>query len=543
MARLRAQPSRVRTAHLPAPVGGVNTIDPGSAMDPRDCLLLFNMVGAEYGLRTRLGWREWCTGLGGQVRTLVPFTGSHKDGSTSKLFACTEAGIWDVTASSAAPTKVVNFGTQNADAGWGAATAFVTIAGHFLVYCDEANGGYVYEEATNTWTKYAYSAAPAFGQLAGVVNGTNIDPARLAYVCSWKNMLWFVERDTARAWYLPVGQISGTAKAFTFGSKFKAGGDLRCLASWTFDGGAGLDDALVAISGAGDVLVYKGTNPDEAGAFGLSGVWFVGSVPAGRRVCTDFGGDLLVMSSIGIVPLSKLLVGSVLYDRSQYATHKVSNLFNQLQAGSSLLRGWAARIHPLDATLLVLAPRAEGQPTSQLAMSLATKGWGQYRGMPMGVAAEAFEGTLFFGTEDGRVCVNDGYLDGLTLADPNAYTPVEWSLLTSFQNLGVPNQKRVQLIRPTFLSQGAPPSYQAQARYRWDLTEAQAPNASVVAGGSVWDTAKWDQAIWGGAYQAQQRVFGATGLGPEAAIAIRGSATARMTLVGIDVVYEQGGIL
>jgi hypothetical protein len=264
-------------------------------------------------------------------------------------------------------------------------------------------------------------------------------------------------------------------------------------------------------------------------------------VPAGRRLCTDFGGDLLLMSSTGIQSLGKLTTGGVAYS-TQYETGKIANLFNQLQASTSTLRGWSMRLHPQDAALMVLVPVAANQPTQQLVMSLSTKGWHQYRDMPMGVCAEPWGGSLYFGTEDGRVCVNDGYVDGVLLADPNSYATINWSLLTGFSNLGVPNQKRVQIIRPTILSQGGSIAHEAQARYRWSLDEIAAVSASP-ASGSAWDSALWDQTVWGGAYQAQQRVFGASGVGPEVAIAIRGAASSRMTLTGIDVAYDAGGLL
>jgi hypothetical protein len=358
----------------------------------------------------------------------------------------------------------------------------------------------------------------------------------------WKNRLWFVEKDTASAWYLDIGAVTGAAVKFNFGARFKAGGDLRGLWSWTYDGGSGIDDALVAVSGGGDVVVYKGTDPSDAATFALSGVWYAGAVPAGRKLCTDFGGDLLFMSSTGIQSMSKLVSGGSAYS-SQYETARIGNLFNQLQASSSSLRGWSMRIHPKDAALMTIVPVSLGQQTQQLVMSLSTKGWHQYRDMPMGVCAEPWGGTLYFGTEDGRVCFNDGDVDGVLLADPSSFSPVYWSALTGFTNLGSPRQKQVHFIRPTILSQGGNIPHEVAARYRWDLTEIPSITSTPSAGGSLWGTALWDQSVWGGSYSSQQRVAGAYGIGPEVAIAIRGASSSRMTLTGIDVNWEGGGFL
>jgi hypothetical protein len=410
----------------------------------------------------------------------------------------------------------------------------VTSAGHFLLYTDEANGYHVYTESITTWAK--------IGLGAGGTQVANVDPGLFAWVLVWKSRAFFVERDSGRAWYLAAGSIYGSATVFNFGTQFKHGGDLRALESWTGTGGATLDDQLVAVSGGGDAVIYAGTDPANASTFGIQGVWYVGAVPAGRRLFTDIGGDLAVMSSLGVLSLSQLTTGLVLYDRSQYRTAKISNLFNQLQAATANLRGWAMRLHPKDNAVMVLVPTAPGQPTQQLAMSLITKGWFQYRDMPIGVCAEPWEGSLFFGTEDGRVCVNDGYVDGVTLASPGVSTPIGWSLLSAYSNLGRPTMKRVSTIRPTVLSQGGAVAFQSRAQFGWNLSEQSAPAAASPALGSAWDTALWDTAIWGGTYQSQSKVSGGSGVGREMAIAVRGTSSSRMTLTGIDVAWNEGGI-
>ena len=547
MTLTRGQPGRLRMMSMVAPVGGLDTVAPATAIDPSRSILSYNLIGAEYGLRTRLGSREWVTGLDTDPRSILAFNGSTS--ASDRLFACTQAGIWDCSSSTAAPTKVVTFGIQNADSGYGIFTAFANTAGdHFLVYCDEANGMYVYAESGTTWTKV--TAGTGVGHISEKTGVTTVcDPTKFVHVLSWKNRLWFCEKNTQRAWYLEIGSIYGDgatgASPFTFGSRFARGGDLRVLASHTMDGGSGPDDRLVAVSGGGDVVIYQGTDPSTGALadFGIVGVWELGQIPSGRRIATDTGGDLLIMSSIGILPVSKFTVGNPVFDRSQYQTAAISNLFNQFQATTSSVRGWAMKIHPLDSSLVVLVPQSASQPTTQLAMSLVTKGWHQYRDLPMGVCAEPWNGTLYFGSGDGsgRVLVNDGYVDGVTLADPNAYTPIDWSLLSGFSNFGSPQRKRLQEIRVKVMSQGGSIPMTAEARYDLDLSEAAIPSATAASSGSTWDSAKWDSGKWGGAYQVQNVKFGAYGSGYDVAVAIRGKSTTRMTLVGADAVYEAGG--
>lgn len=531
---------RLQYASLAAPIGGLNTVSPGADMPLTDCVYCYNLIGGEYGLRSRLGWREWVTGIatGGaseQVRSVLPFTGSLADGSADRLFACTGTGIWDVTASSAAPSQVITFPLSSANAGWGASVCFVASAGHFLVYTDEANGLYVYTESTSTWAKIA--------QGTGGTEISGVDPAKFVHVCAWKNRLWFTERDTAKAWYLGLNALYGAANAFTFGARFSHGGELRGLWNWTRDAGAGIDDHLVGVSSSGDVVIYSGTDPSDASAFSLVGVWYVPGVPPGRRLCTDYGGDLLVLTAAGIVELSKLTGGAEELDRQQYSTFKVSNLFNQLMSRTGSLKGWGMALHPSDAALLVLAPVAVSQPTEPLVMSLVTKGWHRYRDIPIGVAAAALGNTLYFGTEDGRVCINDGTVDGVLLADPNAYTPINWSCLTSFQALKTPHRKRIQSITVSVLSQGGSVPVVAEARFGYDFTEPSAPASTVSGPAGAWGSAVWGTAVWGGEYAPQRFVFGAAGIGSEMAVAIRGLANTRTTITDLGVAFDSGGML
>lgn len=527
----------MQAAYIPAPMGGLNTIAAGTAMPEGDCVQLWNMVNGEHGLRSRLGTREWCTGLTGtldnQVRSELPFAGSSADGTDDKLFATTSTGIWDVSSSSASPTQVLAFTSATGDAGYGVCHAMVTAAGHFLLYADEENGYHVYTSSTDTWAKVALGG--------GGTEVSGVDPGELCFVMVWKSRVWFVQRDTTKAWYLAAGSIYGTATALDLdrSAQFRAGGELVGLWNWTLDGGIGIDDHLVCVSRGGDVAIYQGSDPSDAATFALRGTWSVGAFPAGRRVATNLGGDLLLLSKSGVRQVSQLVTGGE--GSGVYQTAKIANLFNSLTLTRSELPGWALYLHPEDNALIVAVPTTSGNDTEQLSQSLWSRGWSRYRDLPL-FSAAVWGKKLFLGTADGRVLVNDGYVDGVTLADPSSYTPVQWSLLTPFRNLGNGRQKQVQMIRPTLLAESTSVFYEAEARYKYDLSEID----DVALGttyGDVWDTGVWDTATWSSDYQPTQSATGAAGMGVDVAIALRGTATSRTVLVGMDVLFTQGGFL
>lgn len=583
-----------QSINVPAPTGGVNLIAPGGQIPDNQAFSITNMVASENGLRSRLGYQEWATGLTGAsdnlVRTKLSFTGSTKNGSKDRLFAVTSTGIWDVTASSQRATaawtistayvvgdrrtndsgksyvvvtagtsagaggptgtganivdgtvhwdyvagaKVITFGTQTNDAGYGVGTTYVNSAGHFYLYTDEENGYFVYAESTDTWTKIASGAGPT-----DVSGG---DPTKFAFVIVWKSRVWFIEKESGKSWYLAAGSLYGAATEFDFGNKFASGGPLAVLANWTVDGGAGLDDHLVAISAGGDVVVYQGTDPSSVLTFGLQGVWNVGALPYGRAFTSRFGGDVLILTRRGILPLSKLISGGSVLRTDQYATEDIAPAFNAFPSTTWGLRGWSVRMHPEDNSIIVTIPTGVGLATVQWAMSLANGSWGYYRDLPI-YSCEAWEGQFYFGTIDGRVCKNTGYVDGITLADPNSYVPVQYQVITGFKGGGTGRHKQVKMIRPTIRSDGGAPTFRVEARYGFDGSD-MAPVSPGAAGSGTWDNATWDTSKWSGEYLTSQTVVGAVGMGTEFAIAMRGAARSRTVLVGFDVLFDQGGFL
>jgi hypothetical protein len=480
---------------------------------------------------------------------------------------------------------MLTFSSSTGRAGHGVCHVHITSAGHFLLYWDEVNGLHVYSESLGLWAKVVATATNAWVALTAytagqyvlndtgktylcVTSGTSagatgptgtgsaivdgsaawdyvgtvvsgVSPANLVFGGVFKGRVWHLEVNTGNLWYSAVGSIFGALTKFALSTRFKAGGPARCFGNWSYDGGAGLDDALVVVSDGGDVVIYQGTDPASADTFGNTGTWQLGDLPAGRELMIERGGDLWLMTRLGLVPMSKLVSGRNV--ASEYPTAKISNLFNAAMLSKATTNGWAMRVHPEENALIVMVPEAEGVATTQLVLSLATNGWSRYRDLPI-YSSGVFGGKLYFGTTDGRVCINDGYVDGRPLSSPTTYTPVQFSGISAFQNLGSPTQKMVSLIRPRFLGQSTAPSFSVGARYDFDLTELD-PVSVATGAGSVWDTAVWDTAVWGGDYSASTRVCGATGIGVNVALAWRGAAVDRTILSGFEVTYQSGGFL
>lgn len=524
-----AQPQNTRGVSVPASIGGINSIDSLAAMQPTDSVYCLNLLSSEYGLRTREGYAEYSEVIPDtvDVRTILGYRGTADDGSLDRLFVVTDNGIYDL-ADPEDPTELIQFGTTTGNAGWGVSTTFVTIGGSYMFYADEVNGGFRYEEDTDTW-----EAIPDL-----TLGGSPYSPTDIVHVGVWKNRIWFTIRDTSVAYYLPVGQVSGALTAFDFGPKFTYGGSLVGVWSWTVEGGAGMNDYLVALSRGGDALVYQGIDPSNANSFGIKGSFYLGSFPAGRDFVTNYAGDLLVITEFGVLQMSKILQGIEISENRAYLSARIYRFFREWMSDGGKDRfGWCILQHPRLGYLMVVVPKRPGSDYVQFVRSGNTGAWTIYQGIPVNCIDE-YLGEIYFGTQ-----LDDGKKVYRMTGDLDDGDPITWSLLTSYQPYSDPTRfKRAQIIRPTFIGP-IMPVYDVQARYDFDLQTVIGSPSIQDAGLGVWDTGIWDQALWGGEWVTESKPFGANGMGRSIAVALRGSSVVSSTLVSMDLMYDVGGML
>jgi hypothetical protein len=442
-------------------------------------------------------------------------------------------GIYDVSSSVASPAINTVFPTVDSTSGYGQWTNYTTIGGHFGLYTDESNGYYVYTEAGSSWAKVAMGG--------GATEVSGVDPAVFVSVVIYKERAWFVEKSSARAWYLPTGSIFGAATAFNFGNKFKHGGTLVALFNWTVDGGEGTNDYLVAISSSGDVVLYQGSDPSVATSFLQKGQWYIGPPPIGRRIAGSFGGELYLLSTYGIVPLTRLISGALIQQDDVYLSRKITPLINDQMVVTRETLGWEIKLISTENILLTAVPLTAGFDPIQFVQALNTKGWAVYRDIPY-FTADTWEGEFYIGTTDGRVVLHTGTQDAVDISGANGVA-IEWSALSVFQEYGeIGRYKISQFIRPVFLAAQAP-SYAVEARYDYNLSEVLPVPSSPVFSGSVWDSGIWDSALWGGDVIEVENPTGASGIGRNVAVAINGSSSAATILIRYDLMFTTGGYL
>ena len=531
----RVRQERIKVIHL-APPEGINVADPVTDLTKTDAMVMENLLRGEYGLVPVHGWVEHATGIGsGGIRQIFGYSGSKIDGSRDRIFATTIAGIYKIQPGAGTSTLVFSFATQSSKSGYGTFVTTTTPADKFIAYTDEENGYILYDENADTWA--AMVQGTSIGQLKGV------DPKLLVHVVNWKSRLFFTEKDSTRAWYLPVGvpydNVTG-AIPFDFGAKFRYGGYLVGLWDWTMSAGFGPDSTLVAISSAGDVVLYRGNDPSYISSFAIVGSWYLGQVPTGgRHIATDAGGDVVILSTLGAIPLSKLINGGEKLDPNLYASRKIAPLLNVAMSAYATQRGWDIRINPVDACLMILQPSGLGYHWN---MSLhGQKGWSRRTNFPA-TCIEAFQGSFYFGTADGRVCQVKNYVDGMKL-DGTGWSPVAWKYITAFSELDSPRRKIVRVISPDFMTQGGTPSYGADAVYDFDISDKTVQEYQQAVVGSAWGTAKWGSATWGAGTGIAGDNLGSLGIGSHVAVRLVGHSSSRVVIAGTQIIWETGGVL
>jgi len=396
---------------------------------------------------------------------------------------------------------------------------------------------------TNGANGAAFSAAATAGGTDGVYG---VDPNDFVFPCVWMRRLWFCERGSSTGWFLPFDSVFGEAKAFNFGGSQPAGGALKCMANWTVDSGNGVGNNLIIISEAGNVSVYSGSDPEVAGAFLLTGVWFVGGFPVGRNISAGDGGDVIILTNLGVMSLAHYLQGLSLADRTLYATKNIQTLIQEEVQLNGTLYGWQIVITPDEQAIIIVVPQQQGLPICYAA-PYATRNWCKLTGRPaftMGV----WLNKLYF-VEAGTVSdlyEVTGSLDFVQL-DGSGGQPIPWTIFSSFQAYGTPAvRKRVQMLRPYFTTTGNPVNYSIVPRFDYDLTAPPpATTPSITPAGSLWDVALWDVALWSSGTTSLapfSQLNGAFGEGHVVAVAATGYAIEPTTLVQVDVLYEEGSL-
>lgn len=475
-------------------------------MPPTDAVTMDNMFPRTSDVMLRKGYSDHLTGVPGSVESLMQYA----SGSSRKLFAAAGAYINDASVAGAVGAAVVSGATS---ARWQHVN-FGTAGGQFLLMVNGSDTPWNYNGST-------WQQTPAI---------TGVTSSNLIHVNAFKQRIFFVEKNSMNAWYLPVSSIGGAASKLDFSSLFNLGGSLVAMGTWSLDAGSGMDDFAVWITSEGEVAVYSGTDPSSANTWALAGVYRIGK-PIGRRCMVKMGGELLIMTIDGLVPISRALKANRTDDVS--IASKIREAVSSASSTYSGNHGWQPILYPAANMLILNVPVTELSTSHQYVMNTITKAWCRFKDVNA-FCFELFNENMYFGTS-GKVCK---FWD--TQAD--AGTNITSDVKQAFSYFGRKGQlKKFNMARPVLSTDGTiNPVMDMNVDFD-DRIPSSSPTFTA-SGGTAWDTGFWDVSEWAAALDVKKNWQTITGLGYAGAIRIKfASNSPQVFWTSTDFLFEGAG--
>lgn len=501
-----------RQASIPAPVGGWNARDPIANMPPEDAIILDNLFPSTSDVMLRKGADDHVTGINQQVESLMPY---NNGAGTQQLFGAADDSFYNVTSAGAVGAAVVT-GLTN---GRWESINFATTAGQFLLACNGVDNMQRWDGST--WLTIT-------GASTGAITGVNTDD--VANLAVHKNRVWMVEKDTLSAWYLPADAIAGAASEFPLNGVAKRGGYLVAVEGWTIDGGDGVDDYWMAITSEGELIAYRGTDPSDATKWALVGVWTVGQ-PIGKRCFLRVGGELLLITKGGVLPVSKVLLSKVV-DAKAAITDKIAGALTSAVASYGSNFGWQLLDYPGGPMILLNVPTQEGSMQHQYVMNRDTGRWCRFKGIEANCWA-LLDGEPYFG--------GNGVVGKLWGSFDDNSDNIEGDMKQAFNYFGSRGViKDFKDARPVFASDGSP-AILSSLNLDYNDDEPSGSLTFAPTTYAIWDTAVWDTGTWGGGLNPFAEWQGTGGVGTCAALRIKiAAAGIEVRHQATDFLYEVG---
>lgn len=485
---------------------------------------LDNWFPTQTGIRLRAGSELYATIGTAAVESMF----SYKSGSTLKFFAADETDVYDITtpgSTTVPPSPSISSQTS----GYYSSAQFETAGGDFLYIVNGTDKPQLFD-GTN-WAAVDGSST---------ISITGVTTSTLSHVWVYRSRLYFVQINSTTAWYLPVNAVGGAAVDVSMAGVFQRGGSLLFGATWSLDSGDGIDDKCVFVSTEGEVAVYQGSYPG-ASDWSLVGRYDI-TPPMGKNCTMKAGGDLLIGTQDGIVPISQAIQKDVAALSLAAITRAIEKEW-KTEVGFRGTLPWEMLKWPSYNIGIVSLPVVDNTTPAQcFVVNLQTGAWTRYTGWDTR-SMVVHDDHAYFGASTGKVykAESGGSDDGLN------YTCLYVGLFDHIKNVG--QTKVVRLARATFLS-GRPFTPQVSASVNYAVTLPPAPSAySDTTSSNKWDVGKWDEALWSGTGErsAVLKWVGMSSSGfviaPQVQVTVNQTAEPDAELASFDIMYERAGVV
>jgi hypothetical protein len=529
--------STSRVAHMSAPLKGLSRLAALNEADPLLASILTNFIVEQDRITLRPGYfRMGAIPDGRPISTLIPFYGFNP-----KFIAAAGDGLynafgtrigthsygndtWQWTSFADLSMKKYTVMVNGIDGiiawdGLDASLPVMDLAGHpedFKGFFDADPSGFQFIEVDTQ------ALPPGF------------DPKKLDKVLAHQNRLWFANDTDLALYYLPLQVLSGTMNILPLNAYFRRGGSIRSIYTWTYTGGSSMESLLVIFTTNGEAAIYQGADPDAVdGSFKLVGVYRFDS-PMTPNSIINYGGELYVLISTGLVPMSTLLKAE--QDNLGVADQNIMQEFSDVSRTFRNSYGWSVIVNSQTNHAICNVPIGSGK-YEQLVRFMPNPIWSKWVDVPSRCWAWV-DNHAFFASEQGviyrtgREYLND---DGKAI---DVDVRFAWS---SFKSV---SKKQFKMIRLYMMSDSIPqPFVDVEVDYE-TIVPTNKPDAPPINPAGQWDTATWDVDGWAMDAAPRQKWQGVVGLGRVGAPRIRASFKgSSFSITGADVIYEEGGLM
>lgn len=320
---------------------------------------------------------------------------------------------------------------------------------------------------------------------------TGVDTRTLSYVWSYKNTLYFIQKDSQTFWYLPVDSIGGVAEPFPLGGEFNEGGKLLMGSSWSLDtsGDGGLSEQCIICTDEGQVVTYQGIHPGLDGSgWAKVGTYKIGK-PLGPLAWIRAGGDIIFATDIGDIPLSQAINRDVAALAPAAVSYPIETEWNK-EVAARRSEPWNCVVWPEQQMVLVAPRTVDDNPPMAFVANARTGAWAKFTGWDIRCMC-VFEGRLFFGSQNGRVV--ECYVTGMDEGVPFTanYVPL-------FNDFGNPASLKIPLIARARLRGSNEVNAQLDIMADYMINLPSAPSSNPIDTSSVWGGSVWGASTWGG---------------------------------------------
>ncbi len=443
-------------AKVGAPVGGWNTRDALTEMDPLDAIVLDNFYPDLSGVSSRQGYSSFATGVGsGPVQTLAEFNA----GSTRKFLAAASNAIYDISAGGVAGAPLASGFNGNQ---WQTA--------NFLSRMFLANG-------TDTLQIYD-GATLANSTFTGVTLST------LVGVFVYQQRLYFWANNSTGFWYASLNSIAGALTFYDLATFAPRGGNLVNVTSFSHDGNAGVQDLIIFMMSSGSALVFQGNDPGNASAWTMVGQLRL-SPPVNIRAVCQYGAEAFLTTFDDHVPLDATFVAlhqGKLPDRS-----KISPAVQAAVSANQSGFGWQALYYPRGRRLIFNVPNPDGSFWQHVQNTGSSRNpWCRFKDMNA-FTWGLYQDRLYFGASAGNVYLAD-------TGTQDAGQPISVLGQHAWNDFQDPHRKDVKAVRPVLTTSG-PITFTYKLGF-----DFRDPDKSIIVTttgtGAQWDVSPWDTTPW-----------------------------------------------